>query len=372
FYLWHFGVVKQVDPEFQATFQWDLPLLEGYDYEFVDNVSPNPGTHHFWGLQNPTLVQQVQSFKPDAVVLMSYNYASLYRFMLQWDNRKVPLLFRGDSHRLLPRKGFKEWLRQQWIAGIYRRFNAILYVGKANFQYFTYHGVPSNQLFFSPHAVDNQRFIDQTEEAQKQAEQLKVELGIPAEHRVILFAGKFTKKKRPWDLLNAFLQAKLEQVSLLLVGTGPLEVHLKTVAQPHHHIYFTPFQNQSMMPRTYAIGDVLVLPSYGSGETWGLAINEAMCLGKPIIVSDHVGCAQDLVQPGQNGLVFPAGDVSGLSTVLQEAFSDLPRLKAWGDRSREIIYRYSYTQATEGLEQTLDFLQKSGTGNREQGTVEKN
>jgi len=99
-----------------------------------------------------------------------------------------------------------------------------------------------------------------------------------------------------------------------------------------------------------------VLPSYGSGETWGLAINEAMCLGKPIIASDHVGCAEDLVQSDRNGIVFPAGDVVALTRALQKAFCDPRRLQDWGSRSREIIQQYSYAQMTAGLQQALTAL----------------
>ena len=48
FYLWNFGITEQVDVGFQQSLQWDIPLLEGYDYEFVPNISSNPGTHQFW------------------------------------------------------------------------------------------------------------------------------------------------------------------------------------------------------------------------------------------------------------------------------------------------------------------------------------
>ena len=192
------------------------------------------------------------------------------------DQQAVPLIFRGDSHRLLPVTGVKEKLRRYWISIVYRWFDACLYVGKANFQYFVYHGVSPDRLFFSPHAVDNQRFL-QAKEAKQAAAVWKAKLGIPKHHRVILFAGKFSDKKRPLDLLRAFLKAKLSEASLLFVGAGPLENQLKTEAELQLDVYFAPFQNQSYMPRTYAAGDIFVLPSYGSGETWGLAVNEAMC-----------------------------------------------------------------------------------------------
>lgn len=358
FYLWDFGITEQVDSGFGQAIKWDIPLLERYSYEFVPNISQNPGTSHFWGLQNPTLLKRVKAFSPTAVLMMNYNYASLYHFIWQWPKQRAPLLFRGDSHRLFspPDKiwNIKEKLRRQWISAIYRQFSGFLFVGMANARYFTHHGVPEERLFFSPHSIDNQRFFSQLTIARAQAKEWKVELGIPNQHRVILFAGKFSATKRPLDLLQAFVAADLTDVSLLFIGTGPLSTNLAQAAACHNNIYFAPFQNQSYMPRTYAIGDIFVLPSYG--ETWGLAINEAMCLGCPIIASDHVGCVEDLVQSDRNGLVFPAGNVSALTHALKNAFSNPQRLKSWGEESQKIIQSYSYAQMTVGLQKALAAL----------------
>ncbi|WP_404786646.1 glycosyltransferase family 4 protein [Altericista sp. CCNU0014] len=354
FYLWDFGITQQIDPGFKQSIQWDLPLLEGYESEFVPNASSRPGTDRFWGLNNPTLSQRVQAFLPDAVLLMNYNYASCYRFLLQWNRDRIPLLFRGDSHRLLPSPGIKAWAKQKVIQKIFHRFAACLYVGKANYEYFRYHDVSANRLFFSPHAVDNDRFFDRAAGARQEAIAWKKSLGVPENHAVILFAGKFETKKRPLDLLRAFQKAALDNVSLLFVGAGPLEETLKAETSIHDSIYFAPFQNQTLMPRTYAAADLVVLPSYSNQETWGLAINEAMCLSCPVIVSNHVGCAQDLVHPMENGLVFPAGDVEALTTALKEAFSDRDRLRQWGIASRTIVSNYSYARATEGLLQALN------------------
>lgn len=359
FYLWNFGITQQVDSGFQQSIQWDIPLLKGYDYEFVANTSRDPGTHHFWGLQNPSLIAQVKTYQPDAVLLMNYNFASLYHFLLHWKTSQIPLLFRGDSHRLIPDTTTKAALRRQIISLIFRRFAAFLYVGKANYDYFRYHNVEQNRLFFSPHAVENDRFLSQGRIANQQAIAWKQELGIPETHQVILFAGKFEAKKRPLDLLQAFIQANLDQVSLLFVGSGLLQDELKTQAANYQNVYFAPFQNQILMPRTYAAAAVVVLPSYGAQETWGLAINEAMCLARPVIVSTHVGAAQDLVHPGKNGLIFPAGNVQALADSLQTALSDRQRLQKWGEESRQIVSRYSYLQTTQGLKQALSYLEQT-------------
>ncbi len=354
FYLWDFGVTSRVDRGFEQAVTWDIPLLDGYAHELVPNVSGDPGTHHVLGLQNPELTARVRRFDPAAVLMMTYNYASTHRFLWTW--RASPLLFRGDSHDLVPRVGLKELVRSAGLSLMMRRFSGFLSVGQANRRYFLHHGVPESRLFFAPHAVDNARFSGDREATLLAAAAFRRELGIPEGEAVILSASKFEPKKRLKDLIRAFLTADLPGAGLLLVGSGPGERELRALAANHPRIRFAPFQNQRQMPRTYAAGDLFVLASQGPNETWGLSVNEAMCLARPILVSDHVGCAADLVQPGENGLVFPNGQVPALASCLEHALKDRARLRTWGERSFAIVSRYSYVQTTEGLQQALAHL----------------
>lgn len=353
FYLWNGGATEKLDRGFGVKVKWDIPLLEGYDYEFVPNRAARPGSSNWRGLNNPGLCGRLAAFRPEAILVFGYNYLTHYRLLFSRLARRVPLLFRGDSHRLLPECGLRAGLRERWISFIYRRFAAFLFVGQANKAYFQLHGVPERKLFFCPHAVDNDRFFAQAQAAEAEARDWKASLGIASGQKVVLFAGKFEPKKRPRDLITAFKQAGLKNTTLLLVGNGEQEAVLRQDAAVRPDIVFVPFQNQTQMPRTYAAGDVFVLPSQGRGETWGLAVNEAMCLGRPVIVSNHVGGAQDLVQDHRNGLVFPAGDVPALTAALREALADPERLRAWGAYSREIIRRYDYTHATMGLKEAV-------------------
>ena len=84
-------------------------------------------------------------------------------------------------------------------------------------------------------------------------------------------------------------------------------------------VHFMPFQNQSVMPAVYRLGDVFVLPSQGPEETWGLAMNEAMASGRAVIASTKVGGACDLIQPGKNGWIFESGVCSSLEGALRAA-----------------------------------------------------
>ena len=226
FYLWDFGVRAQIDPGFGHAVRWDVPLLDGYAHEFVPNTSALPGTEHFSGLRNPTLATRLKAFAPDAALLLCYRYNSTMRLILTpRAARPYPLLFRGDSHRLfiLPQPVWKRRLRHAAISLIFRRFAAMLYVGKANKEYFRMHGVPPERLFFAPHCVDNDRFQAEPERVEREAREWRQSLGIPVADTLVLFAGKFEDKKRPLDLLEAFRRVDLPGVSLLFIGAGRLE-----------------------------------------------------------------------------------------------------------------------------------------------------
>lgn len=351
FYLWDFGIEEKKDDKFGTSFQWDIPLLDGYTHDFVPNVSPDPGTHHFKGLDNPDLNPRLSSWDPDQILLFGYNYATHLRLILSPSLRKVPLIFRGDSHNLFPVGGLKSKISQLLRRLVFKRFHQFLAVGSANEDYFRSCGVPEAKITRAYHCVDNQRFSSALLEAEKAAEIWKQELGIPEQSFVFLAAGKFETKKRPLDLLKAFQNLDLENTCLLFVGGGEHEKTLRELAG--HDVYFAPFQNQSQMPRTYAAGNVVVLPSFGRGETWGLAVNEAMNLKRPAIVSSHVGCGPDLILPNQTGWIFEAGDIASLTRTMKLAAEDPNHTREMGILAQQHVTTFSYEGAAEALLKAL-------------------
>ena len=100
------------------------------------------------------------------------------------------------------------------------------------------------------------------------------------------------------------------------------------------------------MPEAYAAADILVLPS-AYQETWGLVVNEAMAAGLPAVVSDRVGCAPDLIIPGETGEVFPAGDIDAFASQMQKYVDSPEEIRRQGARAAEHISGYSLEAATE-------------------------
>lgn len=347
FYLWEFGVSVQRDPLFQAAFKWDVDLLSGYDSEFVPNTARAPGTDHFGGLRNPQLTARLAAWRPDALLLFGYKWASHLRAIAwaRWNG--VPLVFRGDSHFLgRPAPG---WRRTLPLRILYRQFAAITCVGAANKAYFRRLGVPGERIFFAPHAVDGSLYDPLQPAAREAAAALRTRLGLAPGTRVVLYAGKLVPAKQPRELLEAFLALQPRGAAIVFVGDGEEKAALaaRAASAPGGSVHFLPFANQTEMPGCYLLADVFALPSRGLYETWGLAVNEAMHMGVPCLVSDRVGCQQDLVTDGETGWVFRACEPEDLRKKLSEALAaDLP---AFRPRVAARIAGYSYAQATSGL-----------------------
>jgi glycosyltransferase involved in cell wall biosynthesis len=363
FYLWDFGVTRQRDPQFGTTFQWDVDLLSGYESEFVPNVSKDPGAESFFGFKNPDLTKRLNGWRPDAILLFGYKWASHMRTILWAAFHGVPVIFRGDSHLL--GRGSPSLHVRVALRLLFSRFAAFLYVGEANRAYFRAFGVPPKKLFFAPHAVDAGLFDPTNDVHRAAAERLRQELGLEPKCRIVLFAGKLVSAKQPVELLRVFSRLYAPDTALLFVGDGPEKDKLRAMASElgpkaaAARVFFVPFSNQSEIPSRYLASDLFVLPSRGLYETWGLAVNEAMLMGVPCVVSDRVGCQRDLVLDGVTGWVFNPEDPSGLEKALSVALRAIESPARRGE-IREAVARkistYSYKQTTEGLVSALASL----------------
>ena len=120
-------------------------------------------------------------------------------------------------------------------------------------------------------------------------------------------------------------QEALKRIHIVIAGDGALKIELESRLRAviGTRAHCLGFLNQSEMGRSYAIGDALILASRrGSGETWGLVVNEAMQWGLPALVSDGVGCGIDLVDGKTTGRIFQSGNSSELALHMKKIRSD--------------------------------------------------
>ncbi|WP_242919039.1 glycosyltransferase family 4 protein [Pontibacter liquoris] len=351
FYTWFQAKEQVFDPGFGKVITWDIPLLEGYSYLFTRNKTATIGPKTFWSIQNPELIKEIEDYNPDAILVIGWNYYSHLQVMRHF-NGKVPVLFRGDSTLLNDKKGIKKQLRRLVLRQIYRYVDFALFVGSQNKAYYLEHGLKPEQLIFAPHAIENNRFSSDIDgEADLWAKNNLTRLGIPAAAKVFLYAGKLESVKNPELLLKAFAAPAID-AHLILVGNGQLEFKLKSKYKNCAKVHYMDFQNQTLMPAVYRMADVFVLGS--DSETWGLAVNEAMACGKAVLVSDKVGCAIDLVQPGVNGFIFEAGSIDSLQEKLHLLSSmTKAELSYMGKASALKIQDWNYDKICVAVEELL-------------------
>jgi glycosyltransferase involved in cell wall biosynthesis len=332
--------VEQVfDDGFGKSFSWDIPLLDGYEYSFVsNNGNTNKG---FWDVTNPTLNKEIEQWGATAVLVFGWNFKS-HLSVLRYFKGKIPVLFRGDSTLLDEAGGIKKILRRALLTWVYKNIDIALYVGNANKAYYEFCGLKEHQLVFAPHAIDNERFAQLTPTQKTFIEETQTSLGTTAYDTTLVFCGKFQPKKNPLLLVEAVKKMANPTIHLIMVGNGELETTLKEAAKSCNNIHFLPFQNQSLMPAVYRLGDIFCLPSQGPGETWGLAVNEAMACSRAVLVSNKCGCATNLVQDGVNGYVFESGNEAQLIETIENLHNKKNQLPTMGKASYIAIQDWSF------------------------------
>jgi glycosyltransferase involved in cell wall biosynthesis len=336
---------------FGIGFEWDIDLLSGYSNEFLSNVARRPDVSRFLGCDNPAISGKIRAGGYDAFLVMGWYLKAYWQAIRACRRNAVPVLVRGDSRLGTSRS----WLKSQAKAIVYprllRQFDACLYVGRDSRDYFAHYGVPDSRLFFAPHCVDNDRFAAQVSGVARM--QARRNLAIPVSGKIALFVGKLVDNKRPLDLVDAsaIMNKRGVPVQVVIAGDGPMRGKVEAAARSRGvSLTLLGFRNQSELPAIYRAADVLVLPS--ASETWGLAANEALACGTPVIVSDRAGCARDLVSPVKTGAVYPMGVVTALADALRSVLAEPPSETA----IRDVICKYSPRASALGIVEAVRWL----------------
>ena len=154
--------------------------------------------------------------------------------------------------------------------------------------------------------------------------------------KVVLTVGALRTEKRIDVLLQAYghLRRMSEQLALVIVGDGPLRAELErlVVAESLEDVHFVGRHIESDAHPYFAMADLFVLPGTG-----GLALNQAMAFGKPVICSVADGTERDLVQDGVTGIIVPAATVPGLRAAMEAILFDDAIAAEMGKKSIRLI-----------------------------------
>lgn len=334
----------QADAGYGVAFDWDVDLLGGYTHQFLQNDAARPGVDRFLGCRSAELKTLLTAERFDAVVVMGWNLWVYWQAVHRCRQHGIAVLARTDSHLGSPRSFWRRSLKEVLYPKLLRRLDGFFAVGGRSRDYLLHYGVSAEQIWPAKHVVDTQRFADESRITATQMAELKREHGLLDDAKVVLFVGRLIAWKRVHDVIEALaLIPQIDRPQFLIVGDGAERVRLQQLAETAAvDCRFAGFKNQQELPKMYALADVLVLASEGE-ETWGLVVNEAMACGVPVVVSDEVGCGEDLIPDERSGATFPLGESSSLAAalmrVLQKSRSD------YAERLAEITQLYSPPQS---------------------------
>ena len=350
------GVEETHDPDFGATFAWDVPLLDGYRWKLVPNRSPRPSLRGAFGLVNTGLWSMIRPDRFDVVIsLIGYRSVSSWIAIAAAKFRRVPLVLTLDAHVVRPVDG-KDWKVpiKRWVLPLIFRIPEGVFAPSSRTVDYVHRMGVRTPVFLTPYVVDTQFFRDRSAVADREA--TRRAWGVPEGAFVALFVGKFAPWKRPGDVLEAV--ARLPEAWAVMAGDGPLRRELERTADRlgvRDRVRFLGFVPQTELPAAYASADVLMLPS--EYEAFGVVVNEMFAAGHPAVVSDACGSRGDLVRDDETGFVVEVGDVAGYARALGNLAKDpdlaarmgkaaAHRLDTWGPaQNREAVVEASLALA---------------------------
>jgi glycosyltransferase involved in cell wall biosynthesis len=317
-----------------------------FSYEVLPSWRQRFGRHNV--LVNRGLVSALNRIRPNAVLCGGYNYLASWEAAGWAKVHNVPLLLWSESTALDTRGGHRlvEFMKARFLS-LCRGF---VVSGRSSFNYLKGLGIPEQQIFTAPNAVDTQLFSALADAARRDEISVRTRHSLPA--RYFLYVGRLVEAKGVFDLLEAYSQLSeniRSEVALVFVGDGFDGVKLMERASQivPGAILFPGFAHREELAEFYGLADALIFPTHS--DPWGLVVNEAMSCSLPVIATSVAGCMEDLVRDGWNGFVVPPHDSSRLANAMARLAADSAMQVQMGERSKEKIGEYSPVAWAQGL-----------------------
>lgn len=340
FFCTEWGMKEYNDPGFGLKFKWDVNLLDGYEYEFLQNPNQQKKLG-FWDVNNPSVTEALARFKPDVLIVWGYAHLTTWRAVAWARTHGVRVLVHSDAELLHARPLRTRALKAPAVRFFFSQVDGALPVGDRNAEYYQHYGLEAASHHWWAFAIDGPRFQKVFDDRAQVRKEVRAELGIEPTDLVFVAVGKFIERKRMKDLVEAFGKLSPDdqrRSRVMIIGDGELKPEVVAQAAPlGDRAILTGFKNQSQIPRFIAAADILVVSS--SKDAHPLVVAEAGYLGLPCIASDKIGCVgpHDSVRVGENGWLYPCADTKALAEVMSTCLAMTPEeLKKFENRAREV------------------------------------
>ena len=261
----------------------------------------------------PGIFRALYRANPDVLVVSGWSTFPS-QAAIGWSRaRHLPYVLLVESHDVGPRAGWRRALKDAVVPRLVRNASSVLVVGTLARESVMARGAAAERVRVFANTIDVERWIERAEGIPRR----------PQDGVVVLSVGRRVPEKG-FDVLEA--ACTQAGVALEIVAGGVAEDELA---------------------RRYVEADIFALLS--RHEPWGVVVNEAAASALPLVLSDRVGAARDLLRDGENGFLVPAGDVDAAATAFRKLAGD-PQLRArMGERSRELVGAWGYEPSVEAF-----------------------
>ena len=295
----------------------------------------------------PGIFAALAESRPAAVVVSGWSTFSSQAAVLWCRGRRVPYVLLVESNDRDPRPTWRRVVKRLVVPPVVKRAAWVLTVGTLARDSVLARGAQPERTGRFANTIDVPAFVGLSDRLAERRPQLRAALGAAADDVVVLSVARLAPEKGLDTLVRAAAEANEPRLLLVVAGGGPEHDRLAGLATDLgvRLTLLGDVQPASRLVELYAAADLFALLS--THEPWGVVVNEAAACGLPLLLSDRVGAAYDLVEDGGNGYLVRAGDISGAALALGRLAVDADARRSFGARSRELVRGWGYEPSVD-------------------------
>lgn len=295
----------------------------------------------------PGILALLQRERPDVVVASGWSTFASQAAIVWCRLRRVPYLLLVESHDRDRRAGWRRAIKRAIVPRIVRGAAGVLVAGSLARDSMITHGAQRDRIHVFANTVDVELFASRRRELEPARQALREALGLEPDDVAVLSVARLVPEKGLDTLVRA-AAATAAPIVLVLAGEGPERERLDELAQALGvRLVFAGDVDWRRIHELYAVADAFALLS--RHEPWGVVVNEAAASGLPLVLSEHVGAAPDLLHDAENGFLVPVDDVAAAATALDTLAADPGLRAAAGSASSRVAASWGYGPSVDGF-----------------------
>jgi glycosyltransferase involved in cell wall biosynthesis len=293
--------------------------------------------HHAYPV-TPGIRRALREARPDVVVVSGWSTFAAQAAVGWCRARRIPYVLLVESHDLGPRRTWRRAVKGAAVPRVIRGAASVLAVGSAARESVVARGANPEHVRVFANTIDVGAWSAHVDALRRERDD---------ENVVVLSVGRLAPEKGFDALIRAVAQAADPRLRLVIAGDGPERQRLAALAaELEVPLSLRGDLTQDALAAEYASADVFALLS--TREPWGVVVNEAAASELPLVLSDQVGAAYDLLRDGENGFLVPAGDADQAARALRALLDPELRRRA-GAESRQLVERWGYEPSVEAF-----------------------